>query len=434
MDAPSSNIVIVGGGAGGLELAAHLGHRLGPERVALVDKTVFHIWKPSLHEVAAGTLDVHREGLTYFMLAKDHDFTFTLGEMDSLDRAGKAIGLKPVRDAEGGEVLPARRMAYGTLVLAVGSCSNFFNTPGAAAHAMAIDSTEQAERFRLRMLSVLVRADHAKGNGAGRPVRIAIVGGGATGVELAAELELAVRGMVYWGLRHLDPATDVKIEVMEGAARLLPLLPERVGKAATRLLHERGIEVATSVRVAAVEAATLRDAEGREHPYDLCAWAAGIEAPGFLATLGLPTNRIGQLVVDGCLRTSDPAIYAFGDCAQVEWNGHGFVPARAQAAHQQVHYLYRRLVRQSGGKPEASAPFRFKDYGSLVSFGHSRVVGNVMGFLSSRGLFVQGTVARLMYVWLHLNHYATLLGWTRTGALALGRLLMRRLAPRVKLH
>src|SRR3954467_6282613 len=119
-------ILVVGGGAGGLELACKLGRKWGPGRVALVDAKLFHIWKPSLHEVAAGTLDIHQEGLSYQMLAHDRGFSFVYGEMTALDAANKRIMVAPVTAADGEEVLPQREIGYGSLVMAVGSTSNYF--------------------------------------------------------------------------------------------------------------------------------------------------------------------------------------------------------------------------------------------------------------------------------------------------------------------
>lgn len=118
-------IVIVGGGAGGLELAAKLGRKYGPSQIYLVDKDADHIWKPSLHEVAAGTLDIHREGLSYFMLARDCNFTFILGALEQLDKEKKEIQLAPAYNEAGQVLFPRRTIAYGSLVIAVGSKSNF---------------------------------------------------------------------------------------------------------------------------------------------------------------------------------------------------------------------------------------------------------------------------------------------------------------------
>lgn len=427
-------VVIVGGGAGGLELAAKLGRKFGPGKIILVDKEGSHIWKPSLHEVAAGTLDIHREGLSYPMLAKDCGFTFVLGEVRGVDRAARTLRLAPVI-FEGCEIFPERNIGYDTLVLALGSKSNFFDTPGTAEYAIALDSTEEAERFRQLLLRALVIVDRDQPSGSARVLNIAIVGGGATGVELAAELVESCKNVAYYGLTHLDPAADVRVTLLEGAPRILAALPEKVSTAAQELLAQRGVIVNTSVKVASIQADGVLDTEGRRYPCDLCVWAAGIKAPTLLKEIGLPVNHINQLIVDAGLRTEDPAVFAFGDCAQAPWSGtEKFLPARAQVAHQQADFLIPLLTARIAGSEPPAASFRFKDYGSLVSLGHSRGVGSLMGVLSGKNMFVQGIVARLMYMSLHLMHHRAVLGLVRTANIAIGRLLLKRSAPRVKLH
>ena len=431
----SHKVVIVGGGAGGLELAAKLGRRFGPRHVILVDKETYHIWKPSLHEVAAGTLDVHREGLSYAMLAKDSGFTFVLGEVESIDREARTISLRPFNAEGEEEILPARVLPYDTLVLAIGSKANFFGTPGASEHAIALDSTEQAERFRLKLLRAMAAANRQKAVDPGHVLNIAIVGGGATGVELAAELTEAFADLVYYGLTNLNPAKDFQITILEGAPRILAPLPENLSAAAHRLLLQRGVAVQTAVRVASVAADAVYDNTGRRYPADLCVWAAGIEAPSILTRLGLGTNRVNQLIVDASLQTSDPAVFAFGDCAQAPWGEEGkFLPARAQVAHQQASFLLPALAERIQGKPLKKRSFEFHDRGSLVSIGTSQGIGSLMGVLSGKKFFVQGLVGRLMYMSLHLLHHQAFLGTARTALLALGRLLLRRSEPRVKLH
>lgn len=428
-------IVIVGGGAGGLELAAKLGRKYGPSQIYLVDKDADHIWKPSLHEVAAGTLDIHREGLSYFMLARDCNFTFILGALEQLDKEKKEIQLAPAYNEAGQVLFPRRTIAYGTLVIAVGSKSNFFNTPGAAEHAITLDATQQAEHFRLKLLHALTQqqGDASTANQL-EPLHIAIVGGGATGVELAAELTEAVASLHFYGANTLTPERHLAITLIEGAERILVALPEELSIRATQLLTSRNIKVCTGVRVTEVQENQLIDQHGTTYQADLCVWAAGIQAPSFLTTLGLETNRIHQLVVNERLETADPHIYAIGDCAQAPWWGEqGNLPARAQVAHQQASYLVKVLGAKMRGKP-MTTPFQYKDYGSLVSVGHSKGVGSLMGVLSGKSWFVEGLVARIMYMSLHLMHHAAVLGVVRTFSLALGRLLLKRSAPRIKLH
>ena len=433
-----SDYVIVGGGAGGLELACKLGRKLGPRRVTLVDNRLYHIWKPSLHEVAAGTLDIHQEGLSYQMLAHDNGFTFVYGAMTGLDSGAQRVTVGAVNDAAGVEVLPPRDLDYKGLVLAVGSTSNYFGVPGARENTISLNATEDAERFRLTLLRLMARVEqemHEQADAAHAGIDIVIIGGGATGVELAAELREASGVYMSYGFRQMDAQRDVRITLLEGAERILAPLPERVSGAALRLLNERAIKVVTGCRVTKIDAGHIEDAQGNTYRSNLCVWAAGIRAPEFLSTLGLPTNRGGQIEVDLQLAVKGvPNVYALGDCAAcVDGNGKA-VPPRAQAAHQQADHLLKRFIAEAAGKKAPDAPYRYRDYGSLVSIGHATTVGNLMGSLKGLSWFVEGFVARTMYKSLHLMHHQAVLGSMRTGVLAVARYLIRRSTPLVKLH
>jgi NADH dehydrogenase len=433
-----SKYVIVGGGAGGLELACKLGRKLGPQQVMLVDSRLYHIWKPSLHEVAAGTLDIHQEGLSYQMLAHDNGFTYVYGAMTALDSAKRHITVAAITSEGGETVLPERQIGYQSLVLAVGSTSNYFGVPGAAEHTIALNATEDAERFRLTLLKLLTRAALQKSapemrqDAAG--VDVVIIGGGATGVELAAELREASGVYTAYGFGHLDPVRDVRITLLEGAPRILAPLPERVSNAALKLLNARGIKVVTDCRVTEI-AADHVTVGAQTYPADIVVWAAGIKAPAFLAELGLPTAKGGQIEVSGELQVKGvPGVYALGDCAQCMGADGKPVPPRAQAAHQQADYLLATFLREARGKPPQSKPYAYRDHGSLVSFGQSTSVGSLMGSLRGFSWFVEGFFARMMYVSLHLLHHQAVLGTIRTGVLALARFLVKRATPLVKLH
>ncbi|MDE1948335.1 MAG: NAD(P)/FAD-dependent oxidoreductase [Burkholderiales bacterium] len=429
------SLVIVGGGAGGLELACKLGRRLGSQRVTLVDAQLSHIWKPSLHEVAAGTLDIHQEGLSYQMLAHDNDFGFVYGALTGLDAAARAITVGAVSE-RGQELLPERRLGYDVLVLALGSVSNDFGVPGVAEHAIALNGPQDAEHFRLEMLRGLVLADLRKQHEPEAGLDIVIIGGGATGVELAAELREASSVHGRYGLRRIDPNQDVRIRILEGAERLLAPLREDVSAAAQRLLEQRHVSVVTSCKVARVEADAVFDSTGRRYPADLCVWAAGIKAPSLLAALGLPVARGGQVEVGPQLQVAGfEGVYALGDCARLVQPDGSAVPPRAQVAHQQADYLFR-LFTRGGAQPPAGWPvYRYHDYGSLVSLGTDTSVGSLMGNLfRSTSWFVEGLFARWLYASLHLLHHRAVLGTTRTAVLALARFLVKRATPLVKLH
>ncbi len=431
----TDNIIIIGGGAGGLELACKLGRKLGRERVALVDHHLYHIWKPSLHEVAAGTLDMNQEGLSYSMLAHDNGFTFVYGSFTGLDIERREITVSALEASPGEIVIPERRIGFSKLCIAVGSTSNYFNTPGAAEHTISLNTPDDAERFRLRMLKQMMLTETRKEREPEARVDVVIIGGGATGVELAAELREASNAYISYGFQHLDPKRDIRITVLEGGPRILAPLPERVSAAATDLLKERHIDVIPGCRVAQVGPQQVVDNAGNTYPSDICVWAAGIKAPAFLSGLGLPTNKSGQLEVTDRLNVKGHEdIFAFGDCAACVTENGKQVPPRAQAAHQQADYLYKRLVREARGQHGPDRPYRYRDHGSLVSVGTETGVGSLMGSLSGSKWFVHGGFARMLYMSLHLMHHMAILGWLRTAGLAIARTLIRRNTALVKLH
>ena len=432
------HIVVVGGGAGGLELATRLGDTLGRRqraRVTLIDRSRTHLWKPLLHEFAAGSMDLDHHALDYLAQARWHHFRFQLGEMDGLDRARRTVLVAPTHDADGRELIPRREIPYDTLVVAVGSHTNDFGTPGAHEHAISLDRADQAELFHRRLIDACIRANSQHEPLRPEQLHVAIIGAGATGVELAAELHKTTRELVAYGLDRIDPEKDVRLTIIEAAPRILPALPERLSKATAELLRKLRIEMLVGERVTAVEPDGVTTAGGRKVPAELTVWAAGIKAPDFLKDIdGLETNRLNQLVVLETLQTTrDPDIFAIGDCASCPWPGHERpVPPTAQAAHQQSSHLARMLSRRLAGQP--LKPWRYRDFGSLVSLGEYSTVGTLMGALLGGTLFVEGLFARFMYVSLYRMHLYALHGLARVLFDTLARLITRRTEPRIKLH
>jgi NADH dehydrogenase len=430
------HIVVVGGGAGGLVLATKLGNRLGRRgkaRITLVDCALTHIWKPLLHEVAAGTLRADSDGLDYFAHARAHYFGFELGQMRGLDRARRELILDPVLDANGAELVPGRRLGYDTLVIAVGSVLNDFGVPGVREHCLYLDSPAQAERIHQQVFGRFLRGHAEAGSSSERRLRFAIVGAGATGVEFAAELRHAARQLVGYGLRGLDPDRDIEVRLIEAAPSVLPALPERLQQATERALDALGVELHTSEQVERVTAEGVHTQSGRLLPADLTVWTAGVKGPAWLADLdGLEVNRLNQLVVDQSLKVSrDEHVFALGDCAACPRPGSDRpVPPRAQAAHQQAHLLARSLARRLEGK--APLPFVYKDYGSLISLSSS-TIGNLMGNLF-KSITIEGFLARLAYLSLYKKHQISLHGLSAVTLMALANFLDRRRRPALKLH
>jgi NADH dehydrogenase len=431
-------ILIVGGGAGGLELATALGRKLGRRgraEITLVDAVRAHVWKPKLHEIAAGSMDIDKHDVSYLAHAHWHGFGFRLGEMIGLDRERREIELAAFVDDEGRQVTPQRRLRYDTLVLALGSQSNDFGTPGVAAHALKLESVADARRFHQRLINACVRA-HAQG-GPLQPgqLQVAIIGAGATGVELAAQLHRTTRQLVAYGLDRIDPDKDLNVHVIEAADRVLPALPQRLSGSAQRLLENIGVRVHTGARVAEVLADGVRLADGRRIAAELVVWAAGVKAADFLADLaGLETNGANQLLVKPTLQTSrDDDIFAIGDCAACAWpEKNGWVPPRAQAAHQQASHVAAQIRRRLAARPLRE--YRYRDFGSLVSLGDFSTVGNMMGGAIGGSLMIEGRVARIMYLSLYKMHELALHGCAKVALDTLARMITRRTESHVKLH
>jgi NADH dehydrogenase len=428
-------IVIVGGGAGGLELATKLGNRLGRGGLAdvtLVDANRTHIWKPLLHEVAAGTLDSHEDELEYLAQAAMNGFRFRLGRMMGLDRERKEIRVAATFNQQGEEIIPERSFAYDTLVIAIGSVSNDFGVPGVQEHCHFLDTTQQAEAFQTRLMEAYLKA-HTQG----KPLEpgqldVAIAGAGATGVELAAQLHKVSRLLNAYGLDEITPA-QIKISIIEAADRILPGLPPDLSEKTAAELRRLNIHLVTGERVVEATRDGIKTHTQRFIPAHIKVWAAGIKAPDFLKDLaGLETNGANQLMVRATLQTTrDDDIFALGDCAACPLPDGGIVPPRAQSAHQQASLLVKALRRRLRGEPLPE--YRYRDYGSLVSLGRYSTVGNLMGNLTGT-VMVEGFVARMVYLSLYKMHQLALYGPFRTGMLTVSHLFRSSVHPEIKLH
>jgi len=433
------HIVIIGGGAGGLELATRLGDSLGKKKkaaITLIDSTRTHVWKPLLHEIAAGSMSPEKHELEYMAQAHWHHFHFRLGRMDGLNRATKEINVAPYFDEEGAEVISRRTFKYDTLVIAIGSTTNDFGIKGALEHSIALDTQEQAEKFHRRLHNALLRAQTQTAPVHAGQLEVVIVGAGATGVELAAELHNTTRELAAYGLDKIDADRDIKISIIEASERVLPALPPKLSGTVDLELRKLNVQVFAGERVTEVSDKGVYTHSGRFFPSELVVWAAGIKAPEFLKQLdGLEANRINQLVVKQTLQTTlDENIFAFGDCAACPWIGHdGNVPPRAQAAHQQASLLAKSMKKRAA-KEKILPNYHYRDYGSLVNLGRYSTVGSLMGALSGGSMYIEGLFARLMYQSLYKMHLMTLHGVAEVVLQTLARMITRRTEAKVKLH
>jgi NADH:ubiquinone reductase (H+-translocating) len=433
-----TQIVVVGGGAGGLELVTKLGRKYGhgDYDIILVDRYSTHIWKPLLHEVAAGALDANLDEVGYRGHGHRNRFRFFLGTLENIDREHRQIIIAPMYDDDGSMLLDRHRIRYDYLVMAVGSVSNDFNTPGVSDYCLTLDDRPQADRFRQKLLNHCLRVSRtmAGNSQADAKVRVAIVGGGATGVELAAELYNAAGALRHYGLEIFDESRLI-ITLIEAGPRILPALPEKLAAAAHAELEALGVRVLAGMRVTEVTAEAVITAEGEHIPAELKVWAAGVKAPEFLQQInGLETNHNNQLLVRPTLQTTrDERIYAMGDCCAFIPDGEKRpIPPRAQAAHQMAETVYDNLQRQMTGK--SLHHFVYRDHGSLVSLSRFSTVGSLMGNLVGGRMAVEGRLARLVYISLYRMHLFAIHGWLKGLMLLIIGRINRVIRPKLKLH
>lgn len=433
-----TQIIVVGGGAGGLELVKKLGVRFSRKHfdIILVEPHQTHVWKPLLHEVAAGSLDANLDEVGYRAHARRWGYRFFQGKLEGIDRAARRVILAPILDEDGAEVIGRQTLRYDYLVMAVGSVTNAYNTPGAQKYCIFLDDRDEADRFRMKLLNQCLRVSRQMSDNPASDahVRVAIVGGGATGVELAAELYNAAAGLRYYGLEVFDESR-LAITLIEAGPRILTQLPEKLADAAREELQALGVRVLENARVSEVRSDTVVTANGEVIAADLRVWAAGVKAADYLKDIGgLETDRDNRLVVKQSLQTTrDDRIFALGDCCACPQPGSDKpAPPRAQAAHQMADTVFSNLCRAVSDEPLVE--FIYRDFGSLVSLSHYSTVGSLMGGLIGGRLAIEGRLARLVYVSLYQMHLLAIHGWLRGLAMiAIGH-VNHVIRPRLKLH
>ncbi|NVN11675.1 MULTISPECIES: NAD(P)/FAD-dependent oxidoreductase [Nguyenibacter] len=400
--------VIVGGGIAGMEMATYLGNTLGRSgqaEVTLIDSSFFHVWKPMLHEFAAGTSPNDRNRVSFLAQASRKSFKYWPGVLDGVDRAARQVELAPMEDERGNVLLDRRSLSYDALIVSIGSRANDFGLPGITEHCHFIDNLTEADAFNTRFRSLVLQAIGQSGT-----LQIAIVGGGATGVELAAELHRALDLAANYGA-GMNRA-DLHVTLLEAGPRILPAFPEAVSEDSRRQLEALGITVHTSAQVTGADADGFLLGDGTRIDARLKVWAAGVKAPAATTLFeGLERSRSGQLVVRPTLQTTrDDRIFALGDCSFIAEKP---VPATAQAARQQARHLSRQMKGWIGGG--AIAPFHYRDRGAVVSLGDYNGWGT-LGKYHFGGGPLRGLPARLGHDMLYRQHQMEIHGPARALA------------------
>ncbi|WP_084632487.1 NAD(P)/FAD-dependent oxidoreductase [Shewanella waksmanii] len=428
------NVVIVGGGAGGMEIATKLGHKLGKKnkaRVTLIDCAESHVWKPLLHEVATGALDIGIDAISYRGHAAAHGYHFQQGAMTDIDRENKQVILAPIVDEDGEELLPARRIDYTYLVIAIGSIANDFNIEGVRDHCVFLDSTEQAMEIRTMLLNKFMR--YASHHQLDEKIKIAVVGAGATGVEMSAEMHHAVDQLRGFGYK-IDTSL-LEVTLIEADQRILPKVEKtEISDSVAKELTAIGVNVRTNTRIDAVTPEGLHTTTEEFIPADMVIWSTGVKAPDFLNEIGgLESNHINQVMVKQNMQTTrDSHIFAIGDCAACPQEDGSWVPPRGQSARQMALMTADNIrLMIDGQQPKHN--YVYKDLGSLVNLSKFHTVGNLMSFMGG-GVLVEGKIARFVYTSLYRRHLIELHGVFKGTLLMFAKGISRIIHPHLKLH
>ena len=404
-----SNFVVVGGGAAGLEMVTRLASSFSSKSghtVTLVEPSSHHLWKPRLHEIAAGTFDNELDSVAFRLHAACHGYQYVQARMSGLDRANKTITVSA-------EFSPEQTLKFDYLVIAVGAISNDFKIPGVSEHCLFLDSASQAEKAWEQMKQMMAN---------GGAHRVSIVGGGATGVELAAEW-----AKVSKQLNRYQNDTQLSITLIEAADRVLPASADCMSEKVLKKLQKQGVNVRLNARVQRAEADRIVT-ENEVIPADLQIWAAGIRCPDWLANLdGLESNRINQLKVLPTLQTTlDESVFVIGDSAECPQEDGRVVPPKAQAANQAAAHLAKQFKRLVKGKE--LRPFVYKDGGMVVALGHDYAVGSLM----NDKVVLRGRYVRRLYDTIFRLHQRVIFGWFRVSALVVLKRLKGLLNPYYK--
>lgn len=426
-------IVIVGGGAGGIGVATRLGRKLGRKgraEIILVDMAEAHVWKPLLHEAATGSLDTGIDAMSYRGHARVNGYRFQQGSLADLDREHRTITLAPIID-DGQELLPARKITYDHLVIAVGSVADDFGIPGVQEHCRFLDTTAQALDIQQSLRKRFLR--YAREERLNEKIKVVIIGAGATGTEMAAEMANAVDQIRGYGF-NVHPGM-LSITLVDAEPHILPGVPRpAIRDSVAGQLAEMGVDTRTGQRVVRAEPGRILLADGSVLEADLALWAAGIKAPDLLAGIGgLETNAHNQLCVQPNAETTrDERIFAIGDCCACPQPDGSLAPPRGQVARQMGHMVVRNLIDRLNGR-DPRREYVYRDLGSLVNLSRFHTVGNLFSFLGG-GIMVEGRLARFTYHSLYRRHLLEVYGPLRGSLMMAVRQLSQFLRPALKLH
>jgi NADH dehydrogenase len=368
------NVLILGGGFGGLTAARRLERKLAPHSatVTLVSDVNFMLYTPLLPGAAAGTLEPRhvvvplREQLRHTQLH--------LGVVTGADPERRVVAVRSVsgEDAE---------LPYDQLIVALGSTSRTLPIPGLAEHAMGFKTLAEAIALRNRVISRLEQAEIEDDEDARRALlTFVFVGAGYAGLEGLAELQdFAADVIERYPRVRLD---GVRFMLVEAKDRVMPEVPASLAAFATAELRKRGIEVRLSTTIEAVTAHTVTLAGGEVVPATTLAWTAGVKPHPVVAELGLPLARSGRIVADRfCAVQDHPGVWAIGDAAAVPDPAKKDNPSPPTAQHvlRQAKVAADNVVAALTGDDAKRRPFRYRTLGVFVDMGRNQAVATTLG-------------------------------------------------------
>jgi NADH dehydrogenase len=384
-----TRVVVVGAGFAGLTAVRTLDGS-GAD-VTLVDRNPYSTFQPLLYQVATAGLSPTDVAYPLRAFARRNRTRFRRGDLARLDTAARQVVL-----SDGGT------LDYDYLILAIGVTAAFFGIPGAAEHSWSLYTRRDAVALRNRLAAGLDRLSVA---GPGSSLAVTIVGGGATGVELAGTLAELRNIALPAAYPDVDPAS-LQVRLIEQADSLITPFDPGLRRYAGRQLRKRGVDVRTGTSIRAVAKGSVTLADGTELASDITVWAAGVAAPDLVKDLGLEQGRHGLLATGPDLRAvGQSRIFAAGDIALIDGDPVGQL---AQPAIQQGRHAAANIARLMAGQPTTA--FRYFDKGTMATIGRRSAVVQLPGHLRFRG-----TIAWFMWLGLHL--FYLLGGRNRVSAL-----------------
>ena len=379
----TKKVVIVGGGFAGLNCALRLAVDKNL-RIVLLDRNNYQQFQPLLYQVATSTLSPHNAAFNLrAVLASHENVDVTMTEIKSVDLATRTAY------SVGGDAFQG-----DFLVLAAGAEANFFDIPGVRQHALPLYSLMDAERLRSRLLEALEEADR-QAEKRQEPLRFVVIGGGATGVEIAGALGDLLQRTPSYVFKHVD-LKQASVTLIDMANTVLGPFSKHSQEYVTEVLGQRGVELRLGVSVREVTEDGVLLSDGMRIPTRLVIWAGGLKASRLSGSLGIKTGRGGRVDVQPDLSVAGfPGVYALGDFANFKTPAGEALPQLASVAQQAGRQCARNILAAVAGKPGNA--FEYLDKGIMAMVGRNAAVAEV----GSHHRTVTGTLAFAAWLGVH---------------------------------